>query len=96
MKLIIGSDHGAVDLKEEVKRVLKEEFAEVEVEDVGTFGTESVDYPDVAEKVCTPVANGEADRGIVLCGTKSKVLELLFAMKHIQQKCLVNIIMLMF
>ena len=67
MKLIIGSDHGAVDLKEEVKRVLKEEFAEVEVEDVGTFGTESVDYPDVAEKVCTPVANGEADRGIVLC-----------------------------
>ena len=43
MKLIIGSDHGAVDLKEEVKRVLKEEFAEVEVEDVGTFGTESVD-----------------------------------------------------
>ena len=37
MKLIIGSDHGAVDLKEEVKRVLKEEFAEVEVEDVGTF-----------------------------------------------------------
>ena len=69
MKLIIGSDHGAVDLKEEVKRVLKEEFAEVEVEDVGTFGTESVDYPDIAEKVCTPVANGEADRGIVLCGT---------------------------
>jgi ribose 5-phosphate isomerase B len=63
MKLIIGSDHGAVDLKEEVKRVLKEEFAEVEVEDVGTFGTESVDYPDIAEKVCTPVANGEADRG---------------------------------
>lgn len=50
MKLIIGSDHGAVDLKEEVKRVLKEEFAEVEVEDVGTFGTESVDYPDIAEK----------------------------------------------
>ena len=34
MKLIIGSDHGAVDLKEEVKRVLKEEFVEVEVEDV--------------------------------------------------------------
>ncbi len=69
MKLIIGSDHGAVDLKEEVKRVLKEEFAEVEVKDVGTFGTESVDYTDIAEKVCTPVAKGEADRGIVLCGT---------------------------
>ena len=69
MKLVIGSDHGAVDLKEEVKELLKAEFPEVEVEDKGTFGKEAIDYPDVAEKVCTPVANGEADRGIVLCGT---------------------------
>ena len=105
MKLIIGSDHGAVDLKEEVKRVLKEEFAEVEVEDVGTFGTESVDYPDVAEKVCTPVANGEADRGIVLCGTgigisiaANKIKGIRAALCHetYTAKCLVNIIMLMF
>ena len=69
MKLVIGSDHGAVDLKEEVKELLKAEFPEVEGEDKGTFGKEAIDYPDVAEKVCTPVANGEADRGIVLCGT---------------------------
>lgn len=69
MKLVIGSDHGAVELKEEIKDLLKAEFPDVEVEDMGTFGKESVDYPDIAEKVCTPVAKGEADRGIVLCGT---------------------------
>ena len=68
MKITIGSDHGAVQLKEEVKLVLKE-FGDIEVKDVGTFGTDSVDYPDIAEKVCADVTSGAADRGIVLCGT---------------------------
>ena len=68
MKITIGSDHGAVELKEEVKKVLAE-FPDIEVKDVGTFGTESVDYPDIAEKVCADVVSGESDRGIVLCGT---------------------------
>ena len=67
MKITIGSDHGAVALKEEVKKVLAE-FG-VEVTDVGTFGTDSVDYPDIAEKVCADVVSNTADRGIVLCGT---------------------------
>ena len=68
MRITIGSDHGAVQLKEEVKMVLKE-FGDIEVKDVGTFGTTSVDYPDIAAKVCADVVSGEADRGIVLCGT---------------------------
>ncbi len=68
MKITIGSDHGAVQLKEEVKMVLKE-YGDIEVKDVGTFGTDSVDYPDIAEKVCGDVTSGKADRGIVLCGT---------------------------
>ena len=68
MKITIGCDHGAVELKEEVKMVLHE-FEDVRVTDVGTFGTESVDYPDIAEKVCADVVSGKADRGIVLCGT---------------------------
>ena len=68
MKITIGSDHGAVELKEEVKKVLAE-FEGVEVKDVGTFGTASIDYPDIAEKVCADVVSGAADRGIVLCGT---------------------------
>ena len=67
MKITIGSDHGAVELKEEVKKILAEFGAEVK--DVGTFGTASVDYPDIAEKVCADVVSGAAERGIVLCGT---------------------------
>ena len=68
MNITIGSDHGAVALKDEVKMVLKE-YEEIKVTDVGTFGTESVDYPDIAEKVCADVTSGKADLGIVLCGT---------------------------
>jgi len=68
MKITIGCDHGAVALKDEVKNVLAE-FKDLEVSDVGTFGTDSVDYPDIAEKVCADVVSGKADRGIVLCGT---------------------------
>ncbi|MBR5914250.1 MAG: ribose 5-phosphate isomerase B [Selenomonadaceae bacterium] len=67
MKITIGSDHGAVELKDVVKKVLAE--LDVEVNDVGTFGNDAVDYPDIAEKVCAEVVNGNADRGIVLCGT---------------------------
>ncbi|MBR4383543.1 MAG: ribose 5-phosphate isomerase B [Selenomonadaceae bacterium] len=67
MKITIGSDHGAVELKEEVKKVLAE--FDAEVTDVGTFGKESVDYPDIAEKVCADVVSGKSERGIVLCGT---------------------------
>lgn len=48
--------------------VLKE-YEDIKVTDVGTFGTESVDYPDIAEKVCADVTSGKADLGIVLCGT---------------------------
>ena len=68
MKITIGSDHGAVALKDEVKLVLRE-FDNIEINDVGTFGTDSVDYPDIAEKVCADVVSGKADRGIVLCGS---------------------------
>ena len=68
MNITIGSDHGGVELKEEVKMVLHE-FRDVRVKDIGTFGRESVDYPDIAEKVCADVVSGKADRGIVLCGT---------------------------
>ena len=68
MNITIGSDHGAVALKDEVKMVLKE-YEDIKVTDVGTFGTESVDYPDIAEKVCADVTSGKANLGIVLCGT---------------------------
>ena len=48
MKIVIGCDHGALALKEEVKKVLAE-YPDVEVNDVGTYTEDSVDYPDIAE-----------------------------------------------
>ena len=68
MNITIGTDHGAVALNDEVKMVLKE-YEDIKVTDVGTFGTESVDYPDIAEKGCADVTSGKANLGIVLCGT---------------------------
>ncbi len=67
MKITVGCDHGALALKESVKEVLAELGAEID--DVGTFTEESVDYPDIAEKVCAAVTSGKSERGIVLCGT---------------------------
>lgn len=68
MKIVIGCDHGALALKDEVKKVLAE-YPDVEVNDVGTFTEDSVDYPDIAEKVCAEITSGRSERGIVLCGT---------------------------
>ena len=68
MKICVGCDHGAVELKKTVLEVLQE-FPAIEAEDVGTYSGESVDYPDIAQKVCEKVTSGAADRGIVLCGT---------------------------
>ena len=68
MNITIGSDHGATLLKDEVKMVLAE-YGGIRVSDVGTFGTDPVDYPDIAEKVCADITGGKAELGIVLCGT---------------------------
>ena len=68
MKIVVGCDHGALALKDEVKKGLAE-FADIEVQDVGTYTEDSVDYPDIAEKVCAEITSGRAERGIVLCGT---------------------------
>lgn len=68
LRISIGCDHGAVELKDAVKKVL-DEFENVEVHDVGTFGSDAVDYPDIAEKVCAEIASGNSERGILMCGT---------------------------
>ncbi len=67
MKVALGSDHAGFDLKERIKGYLTE--LGVEVEDLGTHSSESVDYPDYAEKVALEVRDGEADNGILMCGT---------------------------
>ncbi len=66
MRIAIGSDHAGFELKESVKEHLKEKG--IEVTDVGTHSKERVDYPDYA-KVCERVRSGNADFGILICGT---------------------------
>jgi ribose 5-phosphate isomerase B len=67
MKIAIGSDHAGVALREEIAKMIKE--LGMEVEDFGCECDTSVDYPDYAIPVAEKVANGEADRGILICGT---------------------------
>ena len=67
MKIVIGADHGGVELKAKFVSVLKAKG--FEVEDVGTNTTESVDYPDYAAKVACRVSQGKADQGILICNT---------------------------
>ena len=67
LKVAIGSDHAGFDYKELVKKHLEEKG--FQVIDKGTYSKESVDYPIFGEAVAQAVASGEADRGIVICGT---------------------------
>lgn len=67
MKIVIGNDHAAVDMKNEIKAYL--ESKGIEVLNVGTDTTESVNYPEYGEKVGRAVVSGQADRGIAICGT---------------------------
>jgi len=68
MRVAIGSDHAGYDQKERLKAYLAQEGHEVV--DLGTTSaSESVDYPDFAEKVARSVAAGETERGVLVCGT---------------------------
>ena len=67
MKLVIGIDHVGYDYKEEIKSYLKEKG--IEVMDVGTDSTERFDYPISGYKAAKAVATGEADGGVLICGT---------------------------
>lgn len=67
MKIAIGNDHSAVEMKNEIKAFLESKGHEVI--DEGTNSTESCDYPVYGEKVGRAVVNGEADLGIAICGT---------------------------
>ncbi len=77
MKIAIASDHGGYKLKEYLKEYLTFEKTvcgegnchRIEIIDLGTDSEESVDYPIFGAKCANAVARGEADRGIVICGT---------------------------
>lgn len=67
MRILLGADHAGYELKELLKPHI--EALGHEVQDVGTHSTDAVDYPDFALAVGRGVANGEGQRGVLLCGS---------------------------
>ena len=66
--IVIGSDHGGFALKEAIKALLQ--ARSIDVQDLGTNnGDDSVDYPDFGESVARKVSLGEAEKGVLVCGT---------------------------
>jgi ribose 5-phosphate isomerase B len=67
MKISLGNDHFGYPMKAAVIEILKD--LNCEIIDHGCHSQDPVDFPDVSRKVCNSVRNGEADRGIMICGT---------------------------
>lgn len=67
MKIVLGADHAGVALKDALVAALR--ASGHDVTDLGTHGTDSVDYPDYAAAVARAVAGGQAERGVLVCGT---------------------------
>lgn len=67
MKIALGADHAGFELKQKVKEYLGKKG--IEVNDIGTNSTESVDYPDFARLVAHEVAQHRADYGVLVCGS---------------------------
>ncbi len=67
MKVALGCDHAGIVLKPAVLQELS--GRDLEVVDVGTNGAAGVDYPDFASAVSRMISSGEADRGVLMCGT---------------------------
>jgi ribose 5-phosphate isomerase B len=65
--IAVGSDHAGLELKDQLGKYLADKG--YQVQDLGTYTSESVDYPDYGEKVGSVVAAGEAELGICVCGT---------------------------
>ena len=67
MKVAVGCDHGGFPLKDVVVKSV--EALGYEVIDVGTFSADAVDFPDFTKKVGEKIQSGEAERGILICGS---------------------------
>ncbi len=67
MRVALGSDHGGYELKEAILKHL--EAQGLEVQDLGTHSNDSVDYPKYGFSVGSAIIKGQADLGIVICGT---------------------------
>jgi ribose 5-phosphate isomerase B len=67
MRIVVGADHRGYELKNAIAQYLRD--GGHEVLDVGTNSDESVDYPDLAVAACREIQAGNADRGILVCGS---------------------------
>ena len=67
MKIAIAADHGGFELKENLKKHYEKQG--IILDDLGTYSTDSVDYPDIAEKMCKNILESSSDLGILICGT---------------------------
>jgi len=67
MTIAIGADHGGFELKRTIIEHLQKQ--QIKALDMGAFDTQACDYPDCAVPVCEAVLSGEADLGILICGT---------------------------
>ena len=67
MRIAIGADHAGFELKRDLAGYLAQKGHEVT--DLGTHSTAAVDYPDIADAVASAIRNGQADRGILVCGS---------------------------
>jgi ribose 5-phosphate isomerase B len=67
MKIAIGGDHAGFPLKSPIIELLRQ--WDHDITDHGSYTPEPVDFPDIARKVCAQVLAGEAERGIMVCGT---------------------------
>lgn len=65
--IAIGADHGGFQIKEAVKKYLEEK--NIPFQDFGSYDGQAVDYPEIAIQVAHAVTNGEAEKGILCCGT---------------------------
>jgi len=67
MKFYIGTDHAGIDLKNAAVEMLRNKGHEVE--DLGPYSKDRVDYPDYAVKVCEHILDDAASQGVLICGT---------------------------
>jgi RpiB/LacA/LacB family sugar-phosphate isomerase len=71
MRVAVGADHAGFEMKRDLAGFMAQQGHEIT--DLGTHSSGPVDYPDIAEAVSTAIRNGQADRGVIICGSGAGV-----------------------
>jgi len=70
-KIVLAADHAGFDLKEKIKKHLENKG--LEINDLGTYHSDSVDYPDFGHKLANEIEKGKYDYGISICGSANGI-----------------------